>query len=202
MSVSAFGPTMKDVKGYLSPQDIRKVISYASSLRDRLILWLLWSTGCRLSEMLLLTVEDIAWADNVLVMWTLKRKDNNRIQRPVLVDNATISLIREYMHVYHVDTGPLIKIKHRRVRQIVRETGARAGIFRVGNKIFHPHHFRHSHCVAWVRENPTMEGLRKLQQRLGHASLSTTAHYLRFAFSEQQAEVDAVLGKIPMQSQI
>jgi len=44
-----------------------------------------------------------------------------------------------------------------------------------------------------VRANPSMEGLRKLQQRLGHASLNTTAHYLQFAFSEQRSEVDSVL---------
>jgi len=196
-SDSIFGATMKDARGYLSPEDIRKVIAHASSLRDRLILWLLWSTGCRLSEMLLLEVKDISWSDKVLVMWTLKRKGDNRTQRPVLVDEATLALIQEYMRAYHIEEGPLIKIKKRRVRQIVLEVGTRAGISRVGNKLFHPHHFRHSHAVAWVRANPTMEGLRKLQQRLGHASLSTTAHYLQFAFAEQQAEVDAVLGALP-----
>ena len=201
MGESVFGATMKDMRGYLSPEDIRKVISHAASLRDRLILWRLWSTGCRLSEMLLLTVEDISWTDRALYLWTLKRKKHRRSQRPVLVDEATLDLIREYMRVYNIDEGPLIKIKKRRVRQIVLATGRRAGIPRVGEKPFHPHHFRHSHCVAWVRQNPTMEGLRKLQQRLGHASLSTTAHYLQFAFGEQQAEVDSVLGKIPMQSQ-
>lgn len=193
MSDLSLGPTMKDMRGYLKTRDIQKVIDHTKNLRDRLILLLLWASGCRLSELLMLQVSDISLDDKVLYLWTLKRKNNRRYQRPVLVDTATINLIKKYMQTYNVKTGPLIKISKRRVRQIVYETGVAAGIPRVGTKKIHPHHFRHSHCVAWIRKNPSMEGLRKLQQRLGHASIATTAHYLQFAFSEQQSEVDSVL---------
>ncbi len=193
MSDLSLGPTMKDMRGYLKTRDIQKVIDHTKNLRDRLILLLLWASGCRLSELLMLQVSDISLDDKVLYLWTLKRKKNRRYQRPVLVDTATINLIKKYMQTYNVETGPLIKISARRVRQIVNETGIAAGIPRVGTKKIHPHHFRHSHCVAWIRKNPSMEGLRKLQQRLGHASIATTAHYLQFAFSEQQSEVDSVL---------
>lgn len=193
MSDLSLGPTMKDMRGYLKTRDIQKIIDHTKNLRDRLILLLLWASGCRLSELLMLQVSDISLDDKVLYLWTLKRKKNRRYQRPVLVDTATINLIKKYMQTYNVETGPLIKISARRVRQIVNETGVAAGIPRVGTKKIHPHHFRHSHCVAWIRKNPSMEGLRKLQQRLGHASIATTAHYLQFAFSEQQSEVDSVL---------
>ncbi len=196
MSVSNFGQTMSDVRGYLRPEEIRTLIESTRNLRDRTILWLLWATGCRLSELLMLKVEDIALEDRVLYMWTLKRREQRRYQRIVLVDDATIDLIKKYMKTYSITKGALIRISKRRVRQIVYETGVAAGIPRVGTKKIHPHHFRHSHCVAWVRANPSMEGLRKLQQRLGHASIATTAHYLQFAFSEQQLEVDSVLGEI------
>lgn len=188
--------TMSDVRGYLRPEEIKTLIDSTRSLRDRMILWLLWATGCRLMELLMLTVEDINMNDQVLYMWTLKRLEKRRYQRPVLVDTATVALIREYMKTYSITTGALFRISKRRVRQIVYETGLTAGIPRVGSKKIHPHHFRHSHCVAWIRSNPTMEGLRKLQQRLGHASIATTAHYLQFAFSEQQSEVDSVLGEM------
>lgn len=196
MSDFNIGPTMSDTQGYLKPAEIKVLLNHTRNLRDRTILWLLSATGCRLAELLLLNVSDISLEDKVLFMWTLKRKKKRRYQRPVLVDEATIELIREYMDAYNVKTGPLIRISTRRVRQIVSETGLAAGIPRVGSKKIHPHHFRHSHCVAWVRANPTMEGLRKLQQRLGHASIATTAHYLQFAFDEQQSEVDSVLGKM------
>jgi len=193
LSDSVFSQSMSDIRGYLTPEDIRKVISHARNLRDRLLMQILWATGCRLTEMLMLDVNDISLKDRALYMWTLKRREKRRYQRIVLVDDATIELIQKYMLTYNVKTGALIKIKKRRVQQIIYETGLLAGIPRVGIKKIHPHHFRHSHCVAWVRANPSMEGLRKLQQRLGHASLNTTAHYLQFAFSEQRSEVDSVL---------
>ena len=188
--------TMSDVRGYLRPEEIKTLIDSTRNLRDRMILWLLWATGCRLMELLMLTVEDISLSDRVLYLWTLKRREQRRYQRIVLVDDATIDLITKYMKTYSITTGALIRISKRRVRQIVYETGVAAGIPRVGAKKIHPHHFRHSHCVAWVRANPSMEGLRKLQQRVGHASITTTAHYLQFAFEEQREEVEKVLGEV------
>ncbi len=178
---------MSDAKGFLAPEDIRTIISKARNLRDRLLMRILWATGCRLNEMLLLKVEDVNWGEKMLYMWTLKRKQSRRYQRIVPVDKNTLDLIEEYMQVYGVKEGKLFSITDRRVQQIVYEAGVRAGFPRVGSKKFHPHHFRHSHCVAWVRENQTMEGLRTLQQRVGHASMNTTAHYLQFA-ATQQAE--------------
>ena len=194
MSEFSLGPIMSDTQGYLTPDEVRKVINHARNLRDRTILWLLWATGCRIKELLMLRVEDVDMRNKVLHMWTLKRREKRRYQRPVVVDGATVELIQEYMSTYNIMGGPLIKIKKRRVQQIVYETGVAAGIPRVGTKKIHPHHFRHSHCVAWVRANPTMEGLRRLQTRLGHASITTTAGYLQFAFDEQRSEVESVLG--------
>ena len=183
------GSPMADAKGYLTPEEVRTVISKARNLRDRLLMRLLWATGCRLNEMLLLTVDDVSWGDRALYMWTLKRKKKRRYQRLVPVDEITLNLIRKYMQVYRIKEGRLFTITDRRVQQIVYEAGVSAGIPLVGSKKIHPHHFRHSHCVAWVRENQTMEGLRTLQQRVGHASINTTAHYLQFAARQQEETV-------------
>lgn len=187
---------MADTQGYMIPEEVRIVINHTKNLRDKTILWLLWATGCRLTELLMLTVEDISWRDKVLHMWTLKRKKKRRYQRIVIVDDATLDLVKEYMEAYDVAEGPLFKLTGRRIEQIVYAAGVAAGIPRVGSKMIHPHHFRHSHCVAWVRANTTMEGLRKLQTRVGHASITTTANYLQFAFSEQRADVEKVLGEV------
>lgn len=195
-SMGFTGSPMTDLRGYMRPEEVKRVIDHTRNLRDRTILWLLWATGCRLMELLLLTVEDISWRDKALYMWTLKRKMKRRYQRVVLVDDATLDLIKGYMKKYGAKEGLLFRVKARRVEQITYEAGEAAGIPKVGNKMIHPHHFRHSHCVAWVRSNPTMEGLRKLQQRVGHASIATTAHYLQYAVEEQREDVEKVLGEI------
>jgi site-specific recombinase XerD len=88
----------------------------------------------------------------------------------------------------------LFPITRQRAFQIIREAGEQAGIQKVGDKKIHNHHLRHSHCVAYIRKNNTLEGLRKLQQRIGHANIQTTAHYLQFG-PEQQKETEEIFGK-------
>jgi len=189
------GAPMSDIRGYLRPEEVERVIAEARRFRDRVMMRILWVTGCRLSELLMLTVEDVIWEDRQLIMWTLKRKLKRRYQRLVPIDSETLILIKSYLLKHHLEEGPLFSLTGRRVEQIVEEAGIAAGIPRVGDKKIHPHHFRHSHCVAWVRSNTTMEGLRKLQQRVGHASITTTAHYLQFAVEESRETVERVFGR-------
>jgi len=187
------GIVMKDVRGYLKLDEVEQVINHGKRYRDRVIMRILWATGCRAGELLMICVEDVSWKDRLMALWTLKRKKH--IQRVISVDEKTISILKEYCQVNCIRKGAIFDITERRVEQIVYEAGAAAGVMKVGSKKIHPHHFRHSHAVAWVRANPTMEGLRKLQQRLGHADIRTTAHYLQFATEEQNAEVETVFGK-------
>ena len=189
------GTPMKDLRGYMTPEEVKKVIDYTRNFRDKVMLRVLWATGCRLNEMLMLTIEDISWRDKTLLMWTLKRKKKNRYQRIVPVDEKTLLILKEYIKINKIRTGKLFHLTDRRVEQIVYKAGCDAGIPKVGTKMTHPHHFRHSHGVAWIRENPTMEGLRKLQQRFGHASITTTAHYLQYATEESEKEVESVFGE-------
>ena len=196
MSAHGTIPTMSDARGYLRPDQVRTLIDATTCLRDRTMFQILWATGARLNEMLMLTVSDIWFTEKVLYCWTLKRKLKRRYQRVVIVDSVTMDMIKQYLELSGIREGLLFTITDRRVQYIVTEAGARAGITRVGSKKIHPHHFRHSHAVAWVRANPTMEGLRKLQTRLGHASFATTAHYLQYAFDEQRGDVETVLGSI------
>ncbi len=196
MSKSDIQETMSDLRGYMTPIEAMRVINATKSLRDKCILWLLFATGCRLGELLLLNIEDIDFEKKILYMVTLKRKKKSPPERMVHVDNSTLEIIREYMDVYGVKNGVLIRLSARRIREIVLEAGIRAGIPRVGKKQTHPHHFRHSHCVAWVRRHPTMEGLKALQVRLGHASFATTAFYLQFSFDDQKSEVESTLSEM------
>lgn len=186
---------MKDLKGYLRPEEVKKVIEHGRLFRDRLMMRILWASGCRLNELLLLTVEDIAWKDKTLILWTLKRR--KKVQRRVQVDSKTLKLIKKYCGDHHIKEGLIFHLTGRRVEQLVYEAGCAAGIPKVGSKRIHPHHFRHSHSVAWIRhpKNRTMEGLRKLQQRLGHASIASTAHYLQFASEESAAQVEETFGE-------
>jgi len=185
---------MSDLRGYLEPQQIQRILREASrrNLRDYVIIRLLWATGCRVSELLGLKLSDIIWEHGCLVMITLKRR--NPVNRLVSVDKITMDVLKEYVTKYKIQ-GRLFDITRQRVFQIFRNVCEHVGIKKIGLKEPHPHHLRHSHCVAWVRKDNTVEGLRKLQERLKHANITTTAHYLQFAVKESREDVEKVFGE-------
>ena len=59
---------------YLTFKHIDAIIETAINLRDRLLMWLLSRTGCRVSEILAIVVDDINLASGVIVIKHLKRR--------------------------------------------------------------------------------------------------------------------------------
>lgn len=130
--------------------------------------------------------ERIRADENVLVLYTLKRGVDSA-KRFVSVPEGYMDRLVDYAS--RKDLGDRIfPITQERVYQIVRESGKRAGIEKVGGKYMHPHIFRHSHAVQYIQGEHSIEGLRKLQKRFKHASIDTTSHYLQFAIGEEEKE--------------
>lgn len=195
---------MKDIQGYLAPEMIRHVLNYTKNDRDHLILRLLWATGCRVSELvgcreydlIGLQMKNIIWKDSTLILETAKRKIRPHPRRRVPIDDITLKKLKDYVESLKLEPDDKIfTITRQWVGKICKKLAKTAQIREVGDKILHPHIFRHSHCIAWCRDNNTLEGLRQLQQRLNHANISTTAHYLQFATKETKEKVENTFGK-------
>jgi integrase len=188
--------TMKDLKGYLYPEQIEKIIAAAPSGRDRLLLQVMYRCGRRVSEVLAMRKDDILWDEGKIIFNILKRKRPTKEMKPV--DGETMELLRQYVSgnagagqewlrkgLEPGDDGRLFPVSRQYVFKMLRNTGKSVGIERVGKKGLHPHHFRHSFAVYEVKNNiRTADDLRKLQMYMGHANLSTTAHYLQFSPDE------------------
>jgi len=198
---------MKDIRGYMTEKEVHKLIDAVASPRNKLLLRLLWVTGARISEIVGdkswykkrvfygMRVKDIVWEEGVIILDTLKRKQYPPPKRRVTLDAHTLKMLKEYVITNRFSAeAKLFKITRQRVFQIIRDLAKNVDIKKVGAKQVHPHHLRHSSCVAYVRHNNTLEGLRKLQRKLGHANINTTAHYLQFA-PEEQKEVEDIFGK-------
>lgn len=113
-------------------------------------------------------------------IWTLKRSGEPE-ERTIPVSEKLLKDLVKYSEKLKIGGDERIfKITRVRVFQIIRRAGKNAGISRVGKKPIHPHHFRHSHAVSYIRKNPTPEGIRKLQKRFKHGSIDTTSFYLQF----------------------
>jgi len=198
--------TMKDLKGYLTEDQVNRIIGKTTNLRDRLILQIMYRCGRRVSEVLMISKDDILWDENKIIFNILKRKRPLKEMKPV--DDETMGLLKQY--VDSPSAGNLKKqmagdvlfpVSRQYVFKLVRKLGKQAGIEHVGKKQLHPHHLRHSFAVHQVRTRvKTAEDLRKLQMYMSHANIATTSHYLQFSPDELRDLVDVWNEKKPVKN--
>ena len=113
----------------------------------------------------------------------LREKVEQRRQRTIPIDRATLGLIEEYLRwrARFSYRGPLLfPFSRQRGWQLVRRLGRRVGI-----KGLHPHSLRHLLATAWIGRGLDV---RKLQLMLGHASISTTMGYVDSSFEQLESE--------------
>ena len=152
---------------------------YFWKLRDRAVLESLYSTGCRISELVALNLSDVDLKNRTATVMGKGRKERN-----VFLGDAAVQALREYMSLrrFHakVPEGDAVRalfinqrcgrITDRGVRFILSEYLARANL---GKKVT-PHTFRHSFATHLLDRGAD---IRAVQELLGHASLSTTQVY-------------------------
>jgi len=193
--------TMKDPKGYLTEEQVNSIINAASNLRDKVLLQLIYRCGRRVSEVLLIKDDDVLWDERKIIFNILKRKRPVKELKPV--DQETFDLLNDYVKKMHDIEGlkkkasadRLFPISRQYVFKLIRKLGKEVGIEMVGHKKLHPHHLRHSFAVHQVKNNiKTAEDLRKLQMYMGHANITTTAHYLQFSPDELR-DITDIWGK-------
>ena len=60
------------MKAYVEPEEVTLMEKATTNLRDRLLIHLLFRLGCRVSEALALTVEDVDLARSIITIKHLK----------------------------------------------------------------------------------------------------------------------------------
>ncbi len=216
-------------KAYLEPEEVEKLEQAATNFRDRLLVRLLSRLGCRISEALAVTVEDIDLQQGTVIIQHLKthlklvcpccsarlgrshtfcpkcgakvveaigKELEHRRQRVLPIDIGTLAMLKEY-----IERGGLIVrdgkklifgINRHRAWQIVKECAERAGLSKLVNmetgRVHNvsPHRLRDAFAVRAVKVNDTGDGLRMLQEHLGHASFNTTALYRKVSGKEHK----------------
>lgn len=117
-------------------------------------------------------------------------------QRILPVDEETLKMLQEYIKrggpVLRDEKGLIFGINRHRAWQIVKECAERAGLPRLINaetgKVHNvsPHRLRDAFAVHAVKLDDSGDGLRLLQEHLGHASFNTTAKYRKVAGEEHR----------------
>ena len=225
-------------KTYLEPGDIDRMKQAAINLRDRLLIQMLFRLGCRVSEALGVTVEDIDLSKGTVTIQHLKTRlqlsctecgqrlgrshtfcpkcgikvekaqteqQEHRRQRVLPVDSETLNMLKDYIRrggpVLRDDKRLIFGINRHRAWQIVRDCAEKAGLPKLVNPEtggihnVSPHRLRDAFAVRAVKIDDSGDGLRLLQEHLGHQSFNTTAKYRKVSGKEHHDWYQRLWGK-------
>lgn len=158
-------------KQEFSELEVEKLRSAASNAKETLIIELLLSTGCRVSELVSLNFSDYDQENDSIEV--IGKGDKQRI----LYFNAKAKLaLNHYLkEVPHI-TGPLFyghtkgkEMTTAGVQKLVKRLGERAGVLNV-----HPHRFRRTSATLARRHGMPIELVSRF---LGHENIETTMAY-------------------------
>jgi integrase/recombinase XerD len=225
-------------KAYLDIDEVETLEKAATNLRDRLLIRLLFHMGCRVSEALGITVDDIDLIHGTVTIQHLKtrlklscpycatglgkshtycpkcgtkventiaeEKQRRRV-RTLPIDGSAVELLREYIDrggpVERGNKRLIFGINRHRAWQILKECAERAELPKLVNtetgKVHNvsPHRLRDAFAVHAVKIDDSGDGLRLLQEHLGHASFNTTAKYRKVAGEELRGWYDKLWHK-------
>jgi len=141
----------------------------------------------------------------VKVEEVIAQEQEHRRMRTLPIDDDTLGMLRDYI----LRGGPvpqkgrmfLFGINRHRAWQVVRECAERAGLPQLVNpetgKVHgvSPHRLRDAFAVHAVKLDDSGDGLRLLQEHLGHASFNTTAKYRKVSGKEHRQWYRRLWGK-------
>lgn len=136
---------------------------------------------------------------------TVRKEQKNLRQRILPIDIETLDMLKEHMR----QGGPVMRngkrlifgINRHRAWQIIKECSEQAGLPKLVNpetgKIHNvsPHRIRDCFAVNAIKKDNSGDGLRLLQEHLGHQSFNTTARYRKVAGDELREWYDKLWPK-------
>lgn len=155
---------------YLEYGEVQKVIDATENIRDKAIIACLFSTGCRISELLNLNIEDVQ-SQEITVLGKGSK------YRRVYIDDKAWNYLQMYLESRKdripalFVSGQYRRITVSRVQQILHVLEADVGL----EKNLTPHVMRHSYATDLMVNGAHIVSVKEL---LGHSSVSTTQMYL------------------------
>ncbi len=135
----------------------------------------------------------------------LPEQQEHRRLRTLPLDQDTLEMLRDYIErggpVHREGKLLIFGINRRRAWQVVRECAERAKLPDLVNPEtgkghgVSPHRLRDAFAVHAVKLDDSGDGLRLLQEHLGHASFNTTAKYRKVAGEEHREWYDRLWDK-------
>jgi len=161
----------------LTREEIKKLIDSIKNEKHRLIIALLYSSGMRLSELVNLKVGDLELEERI--GWV--RGGKGAKDRLFLISHKLLDELKENTkgkkESDFIFEGYKGSMSPRNIQKIVTSETKKAGI----KKSVHVHTLRHTFATHLLESG---EDIRKIQELLGHANLSTTQIYTHVSTEE------------------
>jgi integrase/recombinase XerD len=166
----------KHLRKSLTPDELELLRDACKTTRQRCILEFLFSTGCRLSEMIKANIEDIKWDKSELNVIGKGSKE-----RVVYLNSKAKLYIRKYLNerekkgiennaLFLSSKYPFARLGRRAVEKDVAKIAKAAGF----TKSIFPHLIRHTSASLALKGGMKITSIQKI---LGHSSLDTTMIY-------------------------
>jgi len=130
----------------------------------------------------------------------VQEKERRRV-RTLPLDSDTLEMLRDFI-TRDKTKGLIFGINRHRAWQIVRECAQGAGLPDLVNpetgkmRGVSPHRLRDAFAVHAVKLDDSGDGLRLLQEHLGHTSFNTTAKYRKVSGQEHKEWYQRLWGKV------
>ncbi len=166
------------ISRYLTDQEVRKVLEYCSteaSLRERVLVTVLFHTGVRVGEVVNLKVPDIV---QVQGKWKLHIREGKGLKdRLIPLTTECLAALQAWQDGGWEKINDYLFTRHGRQwqRQLVTDIIKSLGV-KIGVPALKPHRFRHTFAVALLNYGMRESALQKI---MGHVELSMTLHYAR-----------------------
>lgn len=174
----------EDIHNLLQQPDKSRHAGY----RDYAMMLMLLSTGMRISECLNLTISDIDFKNNRILI----RESKNRTPRIVGMAKKIRPELQRFIRLSLPDVRPFDilfqnhdngKLAHNTINNNFREYGKQANIdsrIRVS-----PHTFRHTYAINYLKNGGSTASLR---EQLGHRTIETVEKYLYWSCDDKLEE--------------
>jgi len=163
----------------LSKEETMRLIDSLENKKSKIMISLMYATGMRVSELVNLKIKDLDFGEKTGYIRQAKGKKDRIFNIPDQLFNKLkkysekqIELGEEYLF-----SGQNGKMSSRNLQKMVSRAAERAGI----KKDVHCHTLRHSFATHLLENGVD---IRKIQELLGHADLSTTQIYTHISTEE------------------
>lgn len=162
----------KVVKKPFSDIELERIRDSCKTLRDRALIDLLVSSGCRVSEVVRMDIDDFDMEKREIIVYGKGGKE-----RVVYIDARTKLHVQQYLDsrtdsnkaLFVTKRAPFNRLSKNVIESIVRQIAKEANVENA-----HPHRFRRTLATSLINKGMPIE---QVQMILGHSKLETTTIY-------------------------